>query len=314
MSKKIQAVSIQEHLFANQYISIILMLIVCALWGSLFPIVKIGYSAFCVVADDISTVILFAGLRFVVSGIIMISVSWIKTGNIKLPAKAEFSSIFLVGLTSIVLHYGFTYIGLSLGEGSKSAIIKQVGFLFLSCFAFIFEKEDKFSWPKLCAGILGFAGIIVTSMDDTGMSFRAGDLMLIMASFCSVISNVISKQIINRVNPIQLVAYSQLLGGVCLCIAGLLLGGKIEYVDWKGVLVFAYICFASIAAYSLWNVLLKYNDLSKMSVIKFSEPLFAVIFSGILLGENIFKISYLIAFVIIFVAILLSNVKKRNSR
>ncbi|MBR4060167.1 MAG: EamA family transporter [Lachnospiraceae bacterium] len=309
MRKENQTIMRQDLLFSNKYINIIIMLIVCALWGSLFPIIKIGYSAFHIMADDIPTIILFAGLRFVISGIILIGVSWIKAGNFKLPAKIEFSSIFLVGLTSIILHYGFTYIGLSLGEGSKSAIIKQVGFLFLSCFAFLFEKEDKFKWPKFWAGILGFAGIIVTSMDGVGLSFRAGDMMLIMASLCSVASNVISKQVIKRINPIQLVAYSQFIGGVCLCIAGLFLGGKIEYMDWKGGLVFAYICFASITAYSLWNVLLKYNDLSKMSVIKFTEPLFAVIFSGVLLGESIFRVSYLIAFVIIFVAILLSNVK-----
>ncbi len=297
------------NVFSHKAASVLIALVVCALWGSLYPCVKLGYSAFKIVSSDIPAIILFAGIRFAVSGLILILVLCITARKLELPGKSGMMPIFLVALSSIILHYAFTYIALSLGEGSKSAIIKQVGFLFLSCFAFLFVKEDKFSLAKLISGILGFAGIIVTSMDGTGFSFGAGDFMLILASFCAVAGNVFSKQATRKLNPVQLVAYSQFLGGACLCVAGLLMGGRIPHIDAKAVLVFGYICFASITAYSLWNVLLKYNDLSKLSIIKFTEPLFAVVFSGILLSENIFKLSYLAALVIIFAAILLSNLK-----
>ena len=47
---------------------IILSIIVMALWGSLFPFVKIGYKAFELDTSFIPNLILFAGLRFLVCG------------------------------------------------------------------------------------------------------------------------------------------------------------------------------------------------------------------------------------------------------
>ena len=55
------------------------------------------------------------------------------------------------------------------------------------------------------------------------------------------------------------------------------------------ILIFIYICIASISAYTLWYYVLKNNSLSKMFIIKFAEPLFACIFGAIILGENIFN-------------------------
>lgn len=113
----------------------------------------------------------------------------------------------------------------------------------------------------------------------------------------------------SRVGAILLVSYSQLFGGIVLSVAGLLLGGSITHIDGNAVLTFTYICAASIIAYVTWNVLIKYNSLSMLSIIKFSEPLFAVIFSGLLLGESIFRLNYLFAFIIILAAILFNNIK-----
>lgn len=94
----------------------------------------------------------------------------------------------------------------------------------------------------------------------------------------------------------------------------MVLGGKITYIDIKALLVFVYICAASISAYLIWNILLKYNSLSKMAVIKFAEPLFAVVLSGLILGENVFKLSYLTALMLILVAILIENIKQKEKK
>ena len=64
---------------------------------------------------------------------------------------------------------------------------------------------------------------------------------------------------------------------------------------------------ASIVAYTLWYYILENYNLSKLFIIKFAEPLFACVFGAILLGENIFRIQYVLAFVLISVGILLGN-------
>ena len=77
-----------------------------------------------------------------------------------------------------------------------------------------------------------------------------------------------------------------------------------------GILTFAYICVFSTVGYLLWNCVLQSGALSKIFVIKFAEPLFACLFGALLLGENILKLQYLFAFILISAGILLANREK----
>ena len=45
--------------------TILLSLLVMALWGSLFPLIKIGYNAFNINASSIPDILMFASTRFV---------------------------------------------------------------------------------------------------------------------------------------------------------------------------------------------------------------------------------------------------------
>lgn len=47
----------------------VIAVICCALWGSAFPCIKIGYSMFEIAAGDIGSQILFAGIRFTLAGL-----------------------------------------------------------------------------------------------------------------------------------------------------------------------------------------------------------------------------------------------------
>ena len=49
------------------------------------------------------------------------------------------------------------------------------------------------------------------------------------------------------------------------------------------------------------------KELSKLFIIKFAEPVFACIFGAILLGENIFRVQYVLAFLLIATGIYISN-------
>lgn len=294
--------------------TLLLALLVMALWGSLFPMIKIGYASFSIASSDIPTIILFAGMRFTFSGIILIAIFSAKSKGFAVPKRREILPILLGALVTIILHYVFTYLALSIGEGSKTAIVKQICFLFLGCFAFLFDKSDKFTVNKVIAAILGFAGIIATAYDGTAIVFMLGDLLLLLASACSAAGTVISKKATQIVAPMKFVAYSQFFGGVFLLTAGLALGGRITHIDIKSAGVFLYICAASITAYTLWNMLLKDGSVSKLSIIKFTEPLFAVIFSGFLLGENILRLSYLIAMIFMLAALIVEHREPQKAK
>ena len=279
------------------------------LWGSLFPMVKLGFSAYGV--ESTADILLFAGVRFVICGGVICIFSAIKDKQSYRPAKHSIFPILLSGLFAIILHYGFTYLGLELTDSSKTALIKQIGALFYVCFSFLFIKEDKPTAKKVVAAVVGFLGIIALNISSEGFSFSLGDVLILCASFCTVFSNVISKKVFEKVASITATGISQLFGGVVLLVVGLCMGGSLNFGLDTSLWIMAYICVASIVSYCIWFGIVKNGELSKLFIIKFAEPVFACLFGALILGENIWKIQYLIAFLLISGGILLSNTKQK---
>ncbi len=276
------------------------------LWGSLFPMVKLGYDVYEI--SSTGDILFFAGLRFSVCGAaICIFALFVNKASFA-DAKTSIPGILLVGLFSIILHYGFTYTGLSLTDSGKTAIIKQIGALIYVCFSFLFFKSDRLTAKKLIGAALGFAGIIAINYGGGRISFGIGELLILLASFCTVFSNVISKKLPSRVAPVTMTGISQLFGGIVLLAAGLILGGGITFRMEK-CFIFLYICMASVISYCIWFGIVKKSDLSSLFIIKFAEPIFACIFGAVILGENILKLQYLIALLLICAGILLSSIK-----
>ncbi len=292
----------------SKYKNLLLTLFVMVLWGSLFPMVKLGYAAY-----DISTtgdILLFAGVRFTICGTAICMYSFVKDRQSFKSAKSALVPILLSGLFAIILHYSFTYLGLKLTDSSKTAILKQIGVLFYVCFSFLFFKDDKLTIRKLISVIIGFVGIVAINISDSKVSFNIGDLFIILASFCTVFSNVISKKALQSVNAVTMTGVSQLFGGIVLLIVGFALGGSMSFSIGKSYTMI-YICLASIFSYCIWFGIVKKAELSKLFIIKFAEPVFACIFGALLLGENILKIQYLVAFVLISVGIWIANTSKK---
>jgi drug/metabolite transporter (DMT)-like permease len=199
-----------------------------------------------------------------------------------------------------------------MADSSATALLKQLGaFLFIP-FSFLFFKEDKFSVKKIIALLCGIGGIAALNVTADGFSLGTGEILVICASFCGVISSIMSKKSLQTIDPIALTGTSQLFGGIVLTVLGLSLGGGIQHFSIKSALVFLYICTASIVGYCLWNVLLKLGDLSELLILKFTEPVFAAIFGAILLSEDIFNIRFACALILTTLGIIVTNFKQKS--
>lgn len=287
-----------------------LALLTMLLWGSLFPMVKLGFSAYSV--NTTADILLFAGIRFFLCGGVICLFAAIRDKDSYRPVKHSILPILLSGVFAIVLHYGSTYLGLELTDSSKAALIKQVGVLFYVCFSFLFIKKDTPTVKKILAAMVGFLGIVALNISSEGFSFSVGDLLILCASFCTVFSNVISKKVLEKVLPITATGISQLFGGAVLLVIGFVMGGTLNF-NWNASLwIMVYICAASIVSYCVWFGIVKNGELSRLFIIKFAEPVFACIFGALILGEDIWKIQYLIAFLLISGSIWLSNAKPKK--
>lgn len=287
-------------------------LLVMMLWGFLFPTVKKGYAVFG--AETAGDFLTFAGVRFLICGIVICLYALLRDKTSFKAVKGNLFPIFLVGLFAIILHYSCTYIALSLTDGSKTAILKQLGAVFYICFAALFFPDDKFTLKKCIGLFLGIGGIFAINAGGGSFTFQIGDLLIIGASFCTVFANISGKKVFERVDPIVVTGVSQFMGGLALLFVGVAFGGNpLLFVPTKTnqFLVFGGILIASILSYCIWYTIVKKEKLSKLFIIKFSEPLFAAIFGWIIIGEDIFKLKYLIAFILISLGVTVANLKSK---
>ncbi len=98
-------------------------------------------------------------------------------------------------------------------------------------------------------------------------------------------------------------------------IIGLLMGGSLTFYSMGCYLNLIYMGFISAGAYTLWGILLKYNPVSRVSVIGFVNPIMGVLLSALFLGESAeaFSVVSLLALLLVSAGIIIVNARVRDS-
>ena len=104
--------------------------------------------------------------------------------------------------------------------------------------------------------------------------------------------------------------YSLFIGGVILILLGVLNGGRVHHFTTASSFILIYLAVLSSAAFSLWNLLLKYNKVGPVSVFNFLTPIFGSILSAVFLRENILEYKNLIALALVCIGIWMVNKEK----
>ena len=264
-------------------------LICCALWGSAFPCIKIGYQMFEIPQDAVATQILFAGLRFTLAGILVILIGSVLSGNLLKINRQNALKILKLSLLQTVLQYLFFYIGLANTTGVKASIIEGVNVFIAIFVASLIFRQEKLTMGKLAGCLIGFAGVVLVNLNGNGldMSFHLnGEGFIFLSTVAYAFSSVYLKRYSKTENPVLLSGWQFVAGGLVMTIMGLLMGGKITKVTATGIAMLFYLACISAVAYSLWGILLKYNPVSRVAVFGFMNPVFGVILSAFLLGER----------------------------
>ena len=260
----------------------------CFLWGSAFPAVKAGYKLLEISADDTASIILFAGVRFTLAGVLTLVIfSFINRGEM-VPKKSSLKKICILSQFQTVLQYIFFYIGLAYTTGERGSVINATSVFFALFISALIFKMEKISVKKLLGSLIGFAGVILVSLDalGSGSSGLKGELFILISSVSYAFSSVFMKRFSKDDNPAMLSGWQFILGGAVMSVFGFAFGGRINNLDVKSVLIIVYLAFVSATAYSLWSILLKNNEVSKVAVCGFMIPVFGFILSAIFAGEG----------------------------
>ena len=288
----------------NKFLFLILpAALVNMLWGAPFALIKLGYNAFGI-TDNTGSKLLFAGLRFFLAGILIIVFGSLKNKKFLRPTKNNISGILLLALTQTVLLYSLFYVGLSNSSGAFSAIINSSSVFFSVIFASIFFKDDKITFYKVAGSLLGFCGVIIASFNGGNFSFHwNGEFLIFLNCICFAISGVISKKVSQKTNSFTVAGYNLMMGGLTLCLIGLIAKGKLVISNDSALWLILVLSTISAVCFSIWTKLLQINKVGEVNVFQFVVPIAGIFFSGVLLGEDIIQLRYLIAVILITVGI-----------
>ena len=255
----------------------LLACVCCILWGSAIPVIKTGYRLMQVDSADTASQIVFAGVRFTLAGILVLIFASIKERKVMIPDREILKYAVPVCLAQTVGQYFFFYIGVAHTSGVKGAIITGLG-----------------NFIAILLSCLAFRSERMTGRNST------------------VLINLFSR----KVSPVVLSGTQFTMGGIVLTLIGVGMGGHLGNVTAGGVAIIFYLAMVSAVAYTLWSVLLAWNDVSKVAIFGFVNPLCSVILSALILGEvkQAFNIGSLIALILVCTGIYIVNCKKKMSR
>ncbi|NMB27794.1 MAG: DMT family transporter [Tissierellia bacterium] len=298
-----------KSIFTKTHIVMILALISCFLWGSAFPSVKIGYKLFSIGVQDTYEKITFAGYRFFLSSM-MIFIFCIATGKSLKIKKTDIHKVALLGLIQTTTQYIFFYIGISNTSGTKGSILAATSTFFSVVLAHFFYDEDRLTTRKIIGVILGFIGVVIVNISgnkvQSGFTFT-GEGFVLISSLVGALAGIYTKRIAKNISAFAISGYQLFIGSLLLILIGFLGGVKGLNSTIKGYSLLLYSGFISAAAFSIWTILLKYNGVGKVTIYKFSIPLFGVFLSYIFLGERLLGAKVLLAIVLVSSSIILIN-------
>ena len=275
-----------NKIFTNGIFVFFAAMLCCALWGSATPFIKMGYELM-MPEKDVPSTLLFAGVRFFLAGILTVVIYSIARKKFLYPKKENLGKVATVSVFQTIIQYVFFYIGLANTTGVKGTVISGSNTFFSILVASLIFRQEKLTFKKILACVLGFAGIILVNLNGLDLNMNLmGDGFVLFSTIAYGVSSVLIKRYSAYEDPVVISGYQFIMGGAVMVVLGLCLGGSVQIESMTAVGVLVYLAILSAVAYSVWGVLLKYNPVSKVTVYSFMIPVFGVILSKLMLTEQ----------------------------
>lgn len=257
-------------------------------WGWAFPLIKVGFSAFGITADMTGSKMLFAGIRFAVAGLIVLSVARSSGRSFKTGKTSDWCFILAFALMNTTLHYFFFYVGMSHSEGSRAAILNSLSTFLVVLLACACFKSDRLTTRKVLGCVVGFSGILALNLGgaESGRFTLLGDGMIILNAICGALSNLMTRGLSRRIDVFVGTGYGLTIGGILLIIPGLMFGGTLPHINMLGIVCLLLLIAISAVGFTLYNKLLSLNPVGKVAIYNSLIPVVGAVTSCLCLGET----------------------------
>lgn len=256
---------------------ILLALLVVAIWGFNFVIIKLSVEAL--------PPVLAAGLRFLAAA--LPAVLFVR------PPKAPWWLVVGFGLSFGLALYGFLNLAIAWGmSAGLSSLVLQTQAFFTMALAFVLlgERPSRF---QVIGAIIAFAGIGVIAIERLSATALLPLGMTLMAALSWGLANVLTRKA-GRVNALAFTVWGALVAPLPLFGLSLLVEGPRTVMDalagfgWQDAGLIAFLAYpATLLGGGIWSWLLGRHPASTVAPFTLLVPITGLLSGYLVLGETI---------------------------
>ena len=284
--------------------TILLMVLTTMFWGGSFVASKIALPEF-----PPMTLTFF---RFIIATAMIFPYMWSRSSS-KVPNRKDIPLLFGLGFLGVSGYFAFQFSALLYTSSANASTINALNPLVSSILATL-VTDERLTKRRIGLLLLGLIGVIltVTGGDPNvllNMEFNKGDLIMALAMLSFAVYGVYSKKATQVYEPLMVTSYVFLFGLIQITPLMLLdnvLPNVLSFSlkAWGGVVFMA--IGSSVLGYQIQQVAIKRLGVNRTSLFINLVPLWAIIFSYIILGDPITIIN-LVSAVIIGTAVYLNT-------
>lgn len=263
---------------------------------------------------------LLGGWRFVIAGVIMLFITFTKSGKRAILPTSEgngykgFILVSVIGFLQTAGTMGLLNLAMAFGVSSSiSSVLLFTNPLWLAFLAH-FILNETLTKIKVFSLILGIFGVgICLGLDQTLLGW--GTLFALAGSLCWSVNTIVTKKVKFDKGPWVLTGWQLLFGGIFMLIMSLTLREHYALSSlnhWGWIWFFWLVIPASVGSFGLWFYSLSLRGATTASSFLFLVPLFSTLFSIIGLGES-FTVHLILGGLCVVVALILINRQPRRN-
>jgi drug/metabolite transporter (DMT)-like permease len=264
--------------------ALIAYLLVCVFWGSTYLAIRVGV--------EIWPPFLFAGLRFLIAGLLLAAIA--RALGYRFPATAvEWRTQAIVGLFLLaggnaLVVWAEQYIA----SGVASLFVVTVALWMAFFDSIVPGGPGRLGWRVIAGlgvGFLGTALLVGTNPREILHADLRGPISLTCASASWAFGSIYFKRHPTQASPYVSASIQMIAGGIFVTLVGLF-AGEAATLHWSGKAAAAMVylvIFGSIVGYSSYSYALRHAPATIVGTYAYVNPVIAVLLGGLLLHEPV---------------------------
>lgn len=235
---------------------------------------------------DVVPPIFNVGVRFLIAFVVMFLLRPKKI--LKDPTRLELLNILTISIF-MVLGYIFWNVSLLFTTATNATFFACTSVLFIPFLAKAINKT-KYSYKVLVGIIITVVGMLLLVSNGAGFAMSPGDLLALAASVMFALQVIYTGKYVERIDPFLIAAYQFLFVGLMAMAASFAVQEKVGWSNFDGLeigaLLFAGILITA-GLYYVQTIAQQKLSESTVGVLYALLPLFAAVFSWMILGETL---------------------------